>query len=63
MRQPLPFSRRRQTTCVIQTVGLLVAVSPVVTPPLSAIVAATALIILSVSFLVDIWWLRQHIPS
>jgi phosphatidylglycerophosphate synthase len=60
MRQPLPFSRRRQATCVVQTVALLVAIAPVVAPPLSIVVAAAALIVLSISFVVDIWWLRQH---
>jgi phosphatidylglycerophosphate synthase len=60
MAQPLPASRRRQTTCVIQTVGLIAAMAPIVMPPLSTVIAAAALIVLSISFLVDIWWLSQH---
>jgi phosphatidylglycerophosphate synthase len=54
---PLPPSRRRQAVCVVQIAGLFVAVSPMVTPPPSAIVAAAALLALAGSFLVDIVWL------
>ena len=56
---PLPPSRRRQAVCVVQIAGLCVAVSPIATPPLSAIVAATALLALAWSFLVDIIWLAR----
>jgi phosphatidylglycerophosphate synthase len=60
--RPLPPSRRRQAVCVAQIAGLCAAVSPVVTWPQSAIVAATALLALSGSFLVDIVWLwRAHV--
>jgi hypothetical protein len=55
--RPLPPSRRRQAVCVVQTVGLCVVLAPVVPAPPSAIVAATALLALIGSFLVDIVWL------
>jgi phosphatidylglycerophosphate synthase len=61
--RPLPPSRRRQTVCVVQIAGLCVAVSPIITPPLSAIVAATALLALAGSFLVDIIWLARARPG
>jgi phosphatidylglycerophosphate synthase len=60
MRQQLPPSRRRQTVCAVQVVTLVVALAPWVTPPFSAAIAAGALLALTVSFLVDILWLRQH---
>jgi phosphatidylglycerophosphate synthase len=60
MRQPLPPSRRRQTLCVVQTIGLIAALAPAVTPPLSDAIAAAALVVLAGSFMVDILWLRQH---
>jgi phosphatidylglycerophosphate synthase len=57
--RPLPPSRRRQTVCIVQIAGLCVAVSPIVTPPASAIVAAATLMALVGSFLVDIVWLAR----
>jgi phosphatidylglycerophosphate synthase len=55
--RPLPPSRRRQTICVVQIVGLCLATAPIVKAPLSALAAATALAALVGSFLVDILWL------
>jgi phosphatidylglycerophosphate synthase len=57
---PLPPSRRRQTICVVQVVGLIVAVAPIVQPPASAAAAAVVLAALTYSFLVDILWLHQR---
>jgi phosphatidylglycerophosphate synthase len=62
LRQPLPPSRRRQTICIIQIVGLVVAVAPITTPPLSTVLAAVALLTLCYSFLVDTLWLWHHAP-
>ena len=62
LQQPLPPSRRRQTICIIQIVGLILAVTPIVTPPLSAALAAVALLTLCYSFLVDTLWLWHHTP-
>lgn len=60
LRAPVPPSRRRQTICVIQIVGLTLAMAPAIQPPLSTLLAAAALATLSYSFLVDILWLRRH---
>lgn len=57
MAQPLEPSRRRQTICVVQVVALIAVVEPFVTWPLSAAVAAAALGLLIVSFVVDTRWL------
>ena len=45
---------------VVQIVSLLLAVIPVVTPPLSSIIALLGLISLSYSFTVDILWLLRR---
>jgi len=57
MRRPLPDSRRRQTICVIQIAGLLIALAPPITPPASSLVAGAALAALAYSFAVDTIWL------
>ena len=58
--RPLPSSRRRQAVCVVQVVGLIVAILPMVTRPWSAVVAAVSLAALCYSFFVDILWLGRH---
>lgn len=60
LERPLQPSRRRQTICVVQIVGLILVVSPIVTRPLSTAVAAVALSALCYSFLVDALWLRRR---
>jgi phosphatidylglycerophosphate synthase len=60
MRDPLPPSRRRQTICVVQVAGLIVAVAPIITPPLSTLAAAAALLVLAYSFVIDTVWLWRH---
>jgi phosphatidylglycerophosphate synthase len=60
LRDPLPPSRRRQTTCVIQIAALIAALLPATAPALSARVAAVALAILCSSFLIDILWLCRR---
>jgi phosphatidylglycerophosphate synthase len=65
LRAPLPSSRRRQTICVVEVVGLVVIMLPGVTPPLSSLLAAGSLMALSYSFLADTFWLwlqRQAVP-
>jgi phosphatidylglycerophosphate synthase len=62
LRQPLPPSRRRQTICVVQIAGLLLALWPAVTTPASAAVAAIALLALCYSFVVDTLWLSHRAP-
>ena len=62
--RPLPPSTRRKAVCVIQIVALIVAIGPIITPPLSAIIAAASLALLAWSFGVDTWWLwRAHRPE
>ena len=53
-------SRRRQTVCVVQSVALLVALAPVVSPDLASAIALGALILLSYSFIVDTLWLHRQ---
>ena len=62
LRRPLPPSRRRQTICVIQIAGLILAVEPIVTSQLSTVLAAVTLLTLCYSFLVDTLWLWHHAP-
>ena len=57
---PLPPSRRRQTTCVLQVVALVVTIAPVMHRPASAAVAAAALAMLSASFGIDCLWLWRQ---
>ena len=60
MRSQLPGSFRGKAACAAQIVALLVALSPLASPPASAIVAAAGLGVLSYSFLVDTIWLWQR---
>jgi phosphatidylglycerophosphate synthase len=60
LQNPLPSSRRRQTICVIQIVGLTLSILPVIGRPLSLLPASVALIALCYSFLVDTLWLWRH---
>jgi phosphatidylglycerophosphate synthase len=57
--RPLPYSRRRQAICVLQLAGLLVVLSPLVAAPLSSAVGLLTLMLLAVSFLIDVDWLRR----
>ena len=60
MDRPLQPNRRRQAVCVIQIVLLIGVVSPLLTRPASAAVAASALAVLAGSFAVDTWWLLNR---
>ena len=60
MRQPLPDSRRRQTICVVQLAGLIIALEPFVAAPASGLIAAVALAVLLYSFAIDTAWLLRH---
>ena len=57
MRRPLPSSRRRQTLCVVQIVGLLLMISPLVASPVSKLIGAITLALLAASFATDVIWL------
>ena len=56
---PLPPSRRRQTVCVVQIGVLIGTIAPIIRPPLSVLVAAGALAMLTWSFAVDVRWLMR----
>jgi len=60
LRAPLPPSRRRQTVCVIQIAALTLVMLPAIEPPLSAVLAAAALVMLAWSFLIDTVWLWRQ---
>jgi len=60
MAAPLPPSTRRKAACVIQIVGLSVAVAPFVPVPVSRAIALVTLASLTWSFGVDVLWLRRH---
>lgn len=60
LQQPLPPSRRRQAICVIQVVGLGLAITPIVPTSVSALSAALALAALCYSFVVDVVWLWRR---
>lgn len=53
LRRPLPESFRRKAIAALQMVALLIVISPFVPVTLTTPVAATALLALSLSFLVD----------
>jgi phosphatidylglycerophosphate synthase len=63
LRGALPPSRRRQTICVIQIAALTLVMLPSVQPPISTLLAASALGALTGSFLIDTVWLWQHRPT
>jgi phosphatidylglycerophosphate synthase len=60
---PLPPRYRRKVVCVVQGVGLLVALGPVIPDVLAVGAAAAALALLFWSFAVDTLWLFRHRPA
>ena len=58
MNAPLPPSTRRKAVCVVQIVGLILAVAPIVPAPLSTGIGLITLLSLIWSFGVDVVWLR-----
>ena len=60
LNQPLPPRKRRQTVCVLQGIVLTVILTPALTPPWSAGLAAVALVALSASFAADLIWLTRR---
>ena len=57
---PLPPSRRRQTVCVWQIGVLIGTIAPIIRPPVSTLVAAAALVMLTWSFWVDVKFLAAR---
>jgi phosphatidylglycerophosphate synthase len=60
LRQPLFTSVRRRAICVVQIAGLIIALVPMVIPPISTAIAAVALGALCYSFAVDTEWLWRR---
>ncbi|AFP30731.1 CDP-alcohol phosphatidyltransferase family protein [Marinobacter sp. BSs20148] len=58
--QPLPPSFRRKTVCVWQIVTLMVAIVPPAPSLLVSVSLATALLLLTWSFFLDVYWLYQR---
>lgn len=60
----LPPSFRRKLVCVVQVVALSLMLVPVITPPVTTLIALTALLALVYSFAVDVRYLVGHpVPS
>ncbi len=58
----LPASLRRKAVCVVQGIGLIVCLAPIVPPELASYAAAGALALLVYSFAVDVIWLILNAP-
>lgn len=59
----LPPSPRRQTVCVVQITTLIVCLGPIVPPWLAATLAALSLVLLTVSFAIDVRSLARQRPT
>ena len=59
----LPPSRRRQTVCVVQITTLIVCLGPIVPPAVAAALAAASVVLLAISFAIDIRTLARARPS
>jgi phosphatidylglycerophosphate synthase len=60
LRAPLLPSFRRKAVAVLQAVALLIVIAPFVPPSVSEPIAGAALLALTLSFLVDVTWLKRH---
>lgn len=60
LRAPMPASFRRKLICVVQIGALCLILTPLVSPPLSTVIAAMALALLSYSFAVDTVYLLRR---
>ncbi|MGQ7247964.1 CDP-alcohol phosphatidyltransferase family protein [Halomonas sp. V046] len=56
----LPVSQRRKAICVVQVAALLTGLMPIVEPALAAAAALVALLLLALSFALDVQWLARH---
>jgi phosphatidylglycerophosphate synthase len=62
LRADLPPARWRKAVCVINIASLILCATPAVQPPISQAIAAGAVLVLSASFLTDIFWLAGRRP-
>ena len=63
LRGALPPSLRRKVVCVAQGVVLVICLAPVTQPAPATALAASALVLLVYSFVVDTWWLARSAGS
>jgi phosphatidylglycerophosphate synthase len=56
---PLPASQRRKTSYVIQVIAVIVSLVPWVMSPLSAVIALLGLVLLTLSFSMDVIYLSR----
>ncbi len=63
LRGALPPSLRRKVVCVAQGIVLVTCLAPVTRPATATTLAASALILLVYSFMVDTWWLARNSNS
>ena len=61
LRGALPPSRRRKVVCAVQGIGLVICLAPVTPPALATALAASALLLLVYSFVVDTRWLAARL--
>ena len=57
---PLPPSFRRKLVCVWQVAALLICLTPIIGPVLATPILVSALVLLTLSFSIDVEWLRRH---
>ncbi len=63
LRGALPPSLRRKVICVVQGIVLVICLAPVTRPAAASALAASALLLLTYSFVVDSWWLARRAGS
>jgi len=63
LRAALPPSRRRKVICAVQGIVLVTCLAPVIRPAPASAIAASALLLLVYSFVVDGWWLARRSGS
>jgi phosphatidylglycerophosphate synthase len=60
LRGALPPSRRRKVICAVQGIVLVTCLAPVIRPAPASAIAASSLLLLVYSFVVDGWWLARR---
>ena len=60
LRGALPPSRRRKVICAVQGIVLVTCLAPLIRPAPASAIAASALLLLVYSFVVDGWWLARR---
>lgn len=60
LKRPLPERFRRKLVCVWQVASLLIALLPIVSPVQAGLILAFALVLLGLSFAIDVAWLWRQ---